>query len=205
MTLPGWRLIGDDVISIEMPDAASAQAYAADLRLTGDWPEVVAGLDSVCVYFDPMKCVPDELLSGPSRIVNVERVQDAVTLDIPVYYGGDDGPDLGRVCEQLGLSEDEVIRLHCSAAYTAEMIGFTPGFVYLGGLDAALSVSRLETPRVRVPSGSIGISGAYSGLYALAGPGGWPIIGRTDFALFDVSEDDPFRVHPGNKVRFVPA
>ncbi len=85
------------------------------------------------------------------------------------------------------------------------MIGFTPGFAYLGGLDQALTVPRRSTPRTHVPAGSIGISGNYTGLYAMPGPGGWPLIGRTDTALFDATSGNPFLIHPGQQIRFVSA
>ncbi|MEO0550842.1 MAG: 5-oxoprolinase subunit PxpB [Pseudomonadota bacterium] len=199
--------IADDVFSIAVPDANAAQTLAARLRQAVGLDEIVAGLDSVCVQFDPglmpseqaMSMIEDALRSCASAEVEGTRA----VIEIPVWYGGEHGPDLAHVCETVGLSESQFIERHKAPDYAVEMIGFTPGFAYLGGLQEALSVPRLGTPRVRVPAGSIGVSGLYCGLYAMAGPGGWPIIGRTDAAVFDASKPDPFLLHPGRKVRFV--
>ena len=123
-------------------------------------------------------------------------------IEISVSYGGTAGPDLSAVAERLGLSQSELIDQHCAIPHRVEMIGFTPGFAYLSGVRAHLSVPRLDTARRHVPAGSIGISGAYTGIYALNGPGGWPLIGRTDHPLFDPHQDPPFRLLPGHAVRF---
>ena len=121
---------------------------------------------------------------------------------MPVHYGGKDGPDLELVEASAGLPVAEFVKLHGARDYPVEMRGFTPGFAYLGGLDDCVTAGRLETPRPHVPAGSVGAIKGFSCIYALAGPGGWPIIGRTDFPLFDLDKEDPFRLVPGMKVRF---
>ena len=202
------HVLAENVIAWPTDTALAAQALAHTLRTQGTWQEVVAGLDSVAVMFDPQAMSPEEAaeqLESAARVAKDMLPTTTEPLEIKVNYGGSDGPDLAQVCAGLGLSEVEFISRHSAATYTAEMIGFTPGFAYLGGLDPALSVPRLAKPRLRVPAGSVGISGAYCGLYALQGPGGWPLIGRTDAALFDAARSDPFLIHPGRKIRFLPA
>lgn len=123
---------------------------------------------------------------------------------IPVRYGGTDGPDLGEVARHASLSEKEVIRRHLAGPYRVAMLGFTPGFPYLVGLDPMLACPRRESPRLRVPRGSVGIAGAQTGIYSCEGPGGWQIIGRTASSLFDPEAEKPFLLRPGDRVRFVP-
>jgi KipI family sensor histidine kinase inhibitor len=124
---------------------------------------------------------------------------------IPVVYGGADGPDLAEVARHAGMTADEVVAAHSGAAYDVFFLGFQPGFAYLGGLPPALATPRRDTPRVRVPAGSVGIGGAQTGIYPAASPGGWNLIGRTAVTLFDPHADAPALLAPGDRVRFVPA
>lgn len=125
-------------------------------------------------------------------------------VEVPVVYGGEAGPDLAFVAGHCGLSEAEVVRIHSSRDYPVYMMGFTPGFPYLGGMDPAIAAPRLSTPRKQVPGGSVGIAGEQTGIYPLDSPGGWQIIGRTQIALFDPDREPPFLLAPGDLVRFVP-
>jgi len=192
-----------------MEAASDAHLLAEQLRASGEFEAVVSGLTSIAVRFDPGEIkarAVEEAVQAAWHAFTPDAPQDApAERVIAVQYGGIDGPDLDAVCDQTGLSAEAVIKLHCSRAYSVDMIGFTPGFAYLSGLPDALNVPRLETPRVRLPAGSVGIAAGYSGLYALQGPGGWPIIGRTADVLFDPNQADPFRVTPGMRVRFQPA
>jgi KipI family sensor histidine kinase inhibitor len=124
-------------------------------------------------------------------------------VDIPVRYGGEDGPDLEGVAAHAGLSVQEVVARHSTGDYSVAMLGFAAGFPYLLGMDAALAMPRLETPRTRVAAGSIGIGGAQTGIYPRQGPGGWRIIGRTTLPLFDAVRTPPTLLAPGDRVRFV--
>jgi inhibitor of KinA len=126
-------------------------------------------------------------------------------VDLPVRYGGEHGPDLSAVAERLQLTENEVVELHAAAEYTVQMVGFLPGFPYIGPLPEALRLPRRDTPRLRVPPGSVAIAGAQTGIYPQASPGGWHLIGRTDFQLFDPAASPPARLQAGWQVRFVPA
>ncbi len=197
---------GDDLLSIDVASPAEAQALAEQLRAGGAWREVVPGIGSVVVQFDAAAImidvasqrVADALAQG---IVAIERPD--VLLEIPVVYGGDFGPDFDVVCEQTGLSAEELIALHTGREFPVDLVGFTPGFVYVGGLDDVLHVPRRKQPRQHVEAGSVGIADGRTGLYALSGPGGWPLIGRTAFKLFDPHAEEPFPVHAGMRIRFV--
>jgi KipI family sensor histidine kinase inhibitor len=125
-------------------------------------------------------------------------------VEIPVKYGGEEGPDLGFVAAHNHLSEAEVIRMHASHEYPVYLMGFTPGFPYLGGLDPAIAAPRLSAPRSLVPGGSVGIAGEQTGIYPQDSPGGWRIIGRTRLRLFDLTRDPPFLLAPGDIVVFTP-
>ena len=198
------RSVGDDLISVAVADPAAAQALAAGLRASGLWIEAVAGIDSVVVRFDIAVLSQDaarEQLAG-LMATDFERAEKSSTLvEIPIMYGGEAGPDLPAVCETLGLTQQEFIALH-SGEYTVDMLGFIPGFAYIGGLDARLEIDRLPQPRQFVPAGSVGIAGGRTGLYALPGPGGWPLIGRTSCTLFDAQSDQPFVLDAGMRVLF---
>jgi KipI family sensor histidine kinase inhibitor len=127
------------------------------------------------------------------------------TIEIPVRYGGPDGPDLEEVASRHGLTSADVVELHAGARYRVLFLGFAPGFAYLGGLPAAIATPRRASPRERVPAGSVGIAGEQTGVYPLSMPGGWNLIGRTDLVLFDPLRPEPALLRPGAPVRFVPA
>ena len=192
---------GDDLLSINVASPAEAQALAEQLRASDAWREVVPGIASVVVQFDAidvtidaaMRRIADEIKHGIAALECPD-----VLLEIPVVYGGDYGPDLDDVCEQTGLSADELIALHTGQQYRVDLVGFTPGFVYVGGLD-----DLLLAPRQHVEAGSVGIADGRTGLYALSGPGGWPLIGRTTFRLFDPQAEEPFPIRAGMRIKFV--
>ena len=203
----GIALLGDDIVGIETNDTRTGQALADQLRATGDWIDCVAGIASCAARFDLASMdIADACERLRTAAANVPAVSDesAGSIEIPVCYGGAHGPDLGNICEQLDLSRDEIIAMHSGRNYRVDMLGFTPGFAFIGGLDAALNVPRRREPRVRLEPGSIGIAGGRTGIYTLGGPGGWPIIGRTPLKLFDAQAADPFGLRAGMQVRFVP-
>lgn len=198
---------GDDLISISVANPREAQDFALRLRESQAYLEVVAGLDSVVVQFDIASQDRNEMEKRIAEVMaqpGSTRTVAHPVVEIPVCYGGEEGPDLESVCEQLEMTQVEFIALHSRREYKVDLVGFTPGFAYIGGLDKQLNVSRRQEPRVCVPAGSVGIAGGMTGLYALQGPGGWPLIGRTSFILFDAAADDPFVLVPGSKVVFVP-
>jgi len=198
------RSAGDDLISVATTDPRAAQSLAAALRESGDWIDAVAGIESVVVRFDvaTMLRADAEKRLSKTIAVAVERPQaNSKVIEIPVVYGGESGPDLELVCEQLGMTRQEFVALHCGE-YTVDMLGFIPGFAYIGGLDERLVVDRLPEPRQFVAAGSVGIAGGRTGLYSLPGPGGWPLIGRTSYKLFDAMADEPFMLSVGATVVF---
>lgn len=199
---------GDDLISISVEGPREAQSVARQLRASDLWLEVVAGIDTVVVRFDLATLDPATAASKIQK-ASVEPFDDAhqpVThFEIPVQYGGEFGPELSSICEHLNLSEAEFIALHTQHVYEVDMIGFTPGFAYIGGLDPRLEIPRLLEPRAHVEAGSVGIAGGRTGLYALQGPGGWPLVGRTAFQLFRPDADQVFTLQPGDKIRFINA
>jgi inhibitor of KinA len=136
---------------------------------------------------------PDE---GPARKADPVR--------IPVCYGGVYGPDMDEVAAIHGMSPEQVIRLHAAPEYYVYMIGFTPGFPYLGGLDARLFTPRKNEPRKLVCAGSVGIADRQTGIYSIDSPGGWQLIGKTPLRLFDRQRSDPFLLSPGDSLQFVP-
>lgn len=124
-------------------------------------------------------------------------------VEVPVRYGGELGPDLESVASHCGLRVEDVIRIHSEKKYTVYMMGFTPGYPYMGKLDDKLIMPRLETPRTRVPAGTIAIAGSQTGIYSIESPGGWNLIGWTPLKLFDPNSDSPFLFAPGDEVKFV--
>ena len=197
----------DDQLSFDVESPSGAQAVAEQLRASGEWLEVVPGIDSVVVRFDiaqvdaagAQRRVQEQLAGGVRPLPDSHEL-----LEIPVVYGGEYGRDLDDLCLTLRLSTDEFIALHSGRDYRVEMLGFTPGFAFVGGLDERLHVPRRAQPRQRVAPGSIGIADAYTGMYALASPGGWTLVGRTPHELFDPQAAEPSPVRAGTRIRFRP-
>jgi allophanate hydrolase len=197
------RPCGDDLVSIDVDDAGVARHLAAALRADATWLEVVAGTTSVVVQFDPATLGIDAACERAQQTAPATEPVDIGArriLTVPVRY---DGPDIDAVCRELDLSRDDFIALHTGAAGCVEMLGFTPGFAYVAGLDPRLAVGRLPAPRQRVPAGAVGIAGTYTGLYSLPGPGGWSLVGHTTLRLFDPAGDRPFALEPGQVLHFV--
>ncbi|MDO4938584.1 MAG: 5-oxoprolinase subunit PxpB [Lachnospiraceae bacterium] len=128
----------------------------------------------------------------------------ADVIEIPVLYGGEYGPDLDFVAKHNNLSRQEVIRIHCEPEYLIYMLGFTPGFPYLGGMDERIATPRLTSPREKIPAGSVGIAGKQTGVYPMDTPGGWQLIGRTPLTLYDPRNEKPILLDAGMHVKFVP-
>jgi KipI family sensor histidine kinase inhibitor len=203
-----WVRFGDPLSSTVDADLnrrvhALAQALGAD-PLPG-LGEAVAGYAALVVQYDPLACSFAQVeahVRAALRKTEAAAVRPTRTVEIAVVYGGEDGPDLAFVAQHCGLSEAEVVRIHSGGAYPVYMMGFAPGFPYLGGMDVRIAAPRLETPRSQVPAGSVGIAGQQTGIYPLATPGGWRIIGQTSARLFDPLGEPPFLLSPGDVVRF---
>ena len=178
---------------------------AAGLAAVDGVQALIPGMNNLTLLFDPL-ATEAAALEQTIRVLWAKpprRHQLGRLVEIPVTYGGEGGPDLADVATHCGLSDDEVVRRHTQADYVVYFIGFQPGFAYLGGLDESLHTPRRAEPRVAVPAGSVGIGGAQTGIYPLATPGGWQLIGRTSVALFDPAAEPPTLLAPGDRVRFV--
>ncbi len=178
---------------------------AASLRGLRD---IVVGYASVTVYFDPLAVEPagvaEALRSHAARPLP-RRATPQRQVKIPAAYGGAAGPDLADVAAFARCSEDDVIALHLSREYRVFMVGFLPGFPYMGIVDERIAMPRRDTPRLAVPAGSIGVAGQQTGIYPVQSPGGWRLIGRTDEAMFDLDRSSPSLLRTGDLVRFVRA
>ncbi len=171
--------------------------------------EMVPSYRSLLILFDPLLLSRKILQDTVTGLVNNGDFGDTSiewgkVVRLPVCYGGDFGPDLEFVACHNGLSPEEVIALHSREIYPVYMLGFLPGFPYLGGLSTRIATPRLQTPRKNVASGSVGIAGSQTGVYPLESPGGWRIIGRTPLRLFDPFRAEPFLVSSGDRIRFDP-
>ena len=167
--------------------------------------EIAPGYRSLLVVYDPLSTAFAELterIAEASVQQGLAGLPQAKLLIVPVFYGGNYGPDLEEVAGRLGIPADEVIRLHTETIYRVYMIGFTPGYPYMGELPAALAVPRRSTPRTRVPKGSVGIAQRQTGIYPVESPGGWQIIGWTPIELFDPSRQLPSLLEMGDRVKF---
>lgn len=156
-----------------------------------------------CGHGDPVVAIRSWLDAQRFDAAPGTDADSGPALEIAVCYGGDHGPDLDAVAAHADMHPDDVVNRHAAAVYTVAMLGFAPGFPYLSGLDPALATPRLDTPRTRVPAGSVGIGGAQTGIYPRQGPGGWRLIARTPLALFDAARSPPSLLRPGQQVRFV--
>ena len=195
---------GVDAVTSRAVAAATAALTAAALPGVVD---VAPTFNTVAVVFDPHQADPRALsgaILADLQNLNSGDPTPGTLVEIPVAYGGDDGPDLATVAAHAGLDSDEVVRLHTTADHVVGMIGFAPGFPYLLGLPAALSIPRRPTPRTSVPAGSVAIAERQTGIYPRTSPGGWHVIGRTPRAMFDPHRDPPALLRAGDRVRFVP-
>lgn len=221
---PAIEPLGEDALLLRFGSGIDAtvnqRVHAFAAMLEADPPpwlrEVVPAYASLALLVDPdrMATAHPEAAADPLpvaqqwlRTLLVDRGTPAPgstpVVEIPVCYGGDDGPDLDAVAAHSGLAREEVVARHLAGDYRVAMLGFAPGFPYLLGLDPRLATPRLATPRTRVAAGSVGIGGAQAGIYPREGPGGWRIIGRTPLQLFDAARQAPALLAPGVRVRFV--
>ena len=211
---PVFRPAGDQAVLVELGDEISPEtnarvhglARAIEEAGVDGLVDLIPAYDSLLVQYDATTISTADL---QARIVGldskgVESAEGGRVVELPVLYGGEHGPDIDRVAEHAGMPVYEVIGLHSGTDYLVYMLGFTPGFPYLGGLDERLATPRVATPRLEIPGGSVGIAESQTGVYPLTSPGGWNIIGRTPLSLFDPTREPPSLLAPGDLVRFVP-
>jgi KipI family sensor histidine kinase inhibitor len=197
-----------DVIAPDVTERVHAMARQIDARRPAWLLDSVPAYSTLLLVLDLAAFPGRDAQAVAMEWVNqqtfaLDSADAAREVEIAVHYGGSDGPDLGDVARHAGLDIQGVIARHSAGRYTVAMLGFAPGFPYLIGLDPALAMSRMDTPRTRVEAGSVGIGGAQTGIYPQPGPGGWRIIGRTRQVLFDATRDPPALLAPGDHVRFV--
>jgi inhibitor of KinA len=210
------RFDGDSLLTVALEPRidpainARAVAIAAAVRALGraGVRDVVPAYASVGIHVDPTRVDLDELVAAIERVAAAMPPEIDTTaarlVTIPVAYGGTFGPDLQEVARFAGCSEAEVVSRHASRTYRVYMLGFMPGFPYLGLVDERIAAPRRASPRTTVPAGSVGIAGRQTGIYPTASPGGWQIVGRSPVRLFDLDRADPCLLLPGDAVRFEP-
>ncbi|CAM3413471.1 5-oxoprolinase subunit PxpB [Paenibacillus lupini] len=223
--------LGDRAVVVQLEQAAGADgwrqmadfAWALRQQAEGWIVDVVPAYETVTVLYDPsvlwqeigkgsetQDLVPYELAERKLRgfiargILDSDREIQSRQIDIPTYYGGRYGPDLLESAARSDLTADQFIEEHAKADYTVAMIGFMPGFPYLSGLPQQLEQPRKSVPRAVVPAGSVGIAGKQTGIYPLATPGGWQLIGYTPIVLFDKERSEPVLLRAGDRIRFIP-
>jgi KipI family sensor histidine kinase inhibitor len=168
--------------------------------------ETVPAYRTLLIHYDPLILTEEEIRKWVrAKLDQTEgvHVNKPRRLEISVRYGGEYGIDLEFVAAYHHLRVEDVIRIHSEKTYTVYMMGFTPGFPYMGKLDDAILTPRLETPRTHVPAGTVAIAGSQTGIYPINSPGGWRLIGHTSLRLFDPDADHPFLCSPGDEVRFI--
>ncbi len=212
---PGPRIeaASDRSLLVVFGDTISMESHRRVLRLTDFFRAIPAVINvhpayaSVLVDFDPLLSAHSEMEERARHFLthaDPTPVLEPRRIEIPVHYGGENGPDLLEVARLTGCTPEEVIALHSGADYLVYFLGFSPGFPYLGGMPEVIAVPRMETPRRRVPPGSVAIGGSQTGVYPLASPGGWRIIGRTPLHLFQPDGSPPVLLQMGDHVTFVP-
>jgi KipI family sensor histidine kinase inhibitor len=170
--------------------------------------DVAPGYSTLGIHFDPLQtdlgALEQAIESEFAALAALDAIADRGVIEIPVHYGGARGPDLDAVARLAGCSPDEVIDRHAQRTYRVYMLGFVPGFAYMGRVDPTIAAPRHRVPREKVPAGSVGIAGLQTGVYPVESPGGWQLIGHTTTVMFDADRDQPSLLTAGDLVRFVP-
>ncbi len=168
--------------------------------------ELIPTYRSLMVQYNPAQVVYKELIDLLKRLcenLNEDKLPKQKIIEVPVIYGQEFGPDIEFVASHNKISVNEVIQIHSSNDYLIYMLGFTPGFPYLGGMCEKIETPRLQTPRTKIPGGSVGIAGKQTGIYPIESPGGWQLIGRTPIKLYDPYREPPILLKAGDFIRFV--
>jgi KipI family sensor histidine kinase inhibitor len=212
---PLFLSAGDQALVVEFGDSIDSETSrrvhgllrAVERKTVNGVIDLVPSYRSLLINYDPLVTTASEL---KERITSLDsKLRDRAlkptrVVKLPTLYGGEHGPDLEFVAEHTGLSSEVVVNLHSEPQYLVYMIGFSPGFPYLGGMPEQLATPRLETPRIEITAGSVGIAGTQTGVYPLASPGGWQLIGRTPVRMFDPDVEPPSVLKSGDLVQFVP-
>ncbi|ARI78404.1 5-oxoprolinase subunit PxpB [Halobacillus mangrovi] len=218
-----YHPLGDQAVVIELGTTIDLSVHQCVKQvceklesIDADWiVEYIPAFTTVTVVYDPVtiqkqitqsdllpyEWACQQLKKRISRL-KVKKSKKPRVVEIPVCYGGEFGPDLAYVAQKNGLSEQEVIDIHTNGDYLVYMIGFAPGFPYIGGMDERIAASRRDNPRLQIPAGSVGIAGKQTGVYPIETPGGWQLIGRTPKQLFQPENETPSLLQAGDKIKF---
>ncbi len=218
-----WRIapMGDTALVIELgrsvnPGTNRTVHALADYLRAHPIPgvvDIVPGFNTVAIHYRPQEFTAGVLAPYRQLSQEIEEIlqrgvtsgeRPTRTVEIPVCYGGEFGPDLGEVAAACGLTPEQVVQLHCESESVVYMLGFAPGQPYVGGLDSRLTVPRRSTPRTSVPEGTVAIANDQTAIYAMQSPGGWSLIGATPLKMFDPDRTPPARLEPGDRLHFVP-
>jgi KipI family sensor histidine kinase inhibitor len=211
---PKYLLAGDKAITVEFGDEIKEEinklvrsmSYAINNKNIKGIIEIIPTYRSISIQYNPLEITIGDLIERLKEIyANIDSIQlpPAKVIEIPTVYGGEYGPDIEFVSQYNNISTDEVIKFHTSVDYLIYMLGFTPGFTYLGGLPREIETPRLKTPRTKIPAGSTGIAGKQTGIYPIESPGGWQLIGRTPLKLYDPKRNPPIILNAGDYLRFI--
>lgn len=211
-----YLLAGDKAIVVEFGDIIDEDINRKVINLMKNIEssslinsiyEMIPTYRSLMIIYNPLKITFNDFINSVKNIecnLKVLDKREKNIIKIPVLYGNDYGPDIDTVAKHNRLSIEEVIRLHSEAEYLVYMLGFTPGFTYLGGMNNKLETPRLDNPRVKIPEGSVGIAGKQTGVYPIESPGGWQLIGRTPIKLYNPKRENPILLKAGDYVKFTP-
>ncbi len=217
--IPPMELIpvGDSAVTFLLNDELAARGASVTAELRRSPPagvqQVTLAFGAVTISYDaaemptnvrPLDVIRDWVKRVATTKTEVTPEELPRCVELPVHYGGPDAPDLPEVAAAVGVTAAEVVRMHAKREYTVAAIGFLPGFAYLTGLPPRLRLPRRPTPRTRLPAGSVAVGGPYTGVYPVASPGGWHVIGRTDARLFDPADPSVQPLRVGDRVRFIP-
>jgi KipI family sensor histidine kinase inhibitor len=208
-----FKLAGDkgivmefkNIISKEVNEKVRGMQLAINKVSPDGVEEVIPAYRSLLILYDPLIIDTEELIEQLEEIednINKFDFKKPRVIKIPTVYGGEYGPDLDYVAEYNDLKKDEIISIHTDCRYLVYMLGFTPGFAYLGGMPEKIASPRLDNPREKIPRGSVGIAGSQTGIYPIDSPGGWRLIGRTPLDLFDPYRETPFLIKVGDYLKF---
>jgi KipI family sensor histidine kinase inhibitor len=209
-----YLIAGDRALVIEFGDSIEDQVNSKirSLTLAIESEGIIGIIETIPTYrslmviYEPMIIELEELIDKLKLIeakMDKMKLPDAKVIEIPTLYGGEYGPDIEFVADHNKISSEEVIKIHTSREYLIYMIGFTPGFPYLGGMNDKIAAPRLQVPRTKIPVGSVGIAGEQTGIYPIESPGGWQLIGRTPVKLYDPYRKDPVLLNAGDYIKFV--
>ena len=214
-SFPRFATLGDRALVVHLGDQIDTPTFEAIRALSRQLEakppagmiEFVPAFTTVAIYYDPLRSSEAGLTSSLRDLatrLDLSHALPSRVVEIPVCYGGEFGRDLEFVAQHAKLTPQQVIEIHVAADYLVHMIGFAPGFPYLGGMSAKIAAPRRSSPRLKIPAGSVGIAGDQTGIYPLETPGGWQLIGRTPLALFRPQQDPPTLLQAGDIVRFRP-